>query len=80
MSNSASPPDDYAYTWESVGPGYRCEFCVNRQEQQHAWRAHSQQYGDVYVCPRHRHHIQTGFLGERNAVWLALRARKMRHE
>lgn len=78
--NKSSPPEDFAYTWESVGAGYLCVFCPAGKIQQHAWRAHSEPYGDVYVCSRHLHHIQSGFRGERHTVWLALRAGKMTHD
>lgn len=78
MPDNSSPPDDYTYAWESVGDGYACAFCTSYKPQTHAWRAHSDKYGDVYVCPRHLHHIQTGFRGERHAVWLALRAKKIK--
>lgn len=78
MEDKSTPPDDYSYRWESVGEGWACEFCPTYKIQKHAWRAHSEKYGDVYTCPRHLHHIQTGFRGERHTVWLALRAKKMK--
>ena len=77
MPDNSSPPDDFRYSWESVGKGYLCAFCPPKMHD-HAWRAHSEKYGDAYVCPRHLHHIQHGFRGERGAVWLAVRAAKMK--
>lgn len=80
---SGSPPDDFTYRWESAGtqypPFFQCAFCPASKDHKHVWRAYSEKYGFVYVCPRHLHHIGTGLRGERHMVWLALRAKTMGH-
>lgn len=63
-------PSDFSYQWESVGAGYLCEMCPITKIHNHLWRAHSEKYGDVYVCPRHLHHMGTMYRGERDVVWL----------
>lgn len=69
-------PDDFHYTWQSVGAGYLCAFCPPRKVNAHSWRAHSEKYGDVYVCPRHLHYMQTALRGERGMLWVALRSKR----
>lgn len=78
LENNATMPSDFAYKWESVGAGFLCAFCPPGKVHAHAWRAYSEKYGHAYVCPRHLYHIQRGLGGEGRAVWLAIRAAKLK--
>lgn len=78
QENNATMPADFAYKWEPVGAGFLCAFCPAGRRHAHAWRAYSEKYGEAYVCPQHLLKIQQGFQGEGLAVWLAIRANKIK--